>query len=84
MVHSGFYVAYKGVSSLVRTEVDRLLGLYKTAKLVITGHSLGGAMAVLCALEMKEVHGKVDYVYTYGQPRVGNSNFASFYQVRIP
>jgi predicted lipase len=41
-------------------------------------------MAVLCALEMKEVHGKVDYVYTYGQPRVGNSNFASFYQVRIP
>lgn len=49
-VHSGFYSAYKGVSPLVRTEVDRLLGLYKTAKLIITGHSLGGAMAIHCGL----------------------------------
>lgn len=48
--HSGFYSAYKGVSPLVRAEVDRLKNLYKTAKLVITGHSLGGSMAILCAL----------------------------------
>ena len=59
-VHSGFYNAYKGVSSLVRAEVDRLLPLYSTAKLYITGHSLGGAMAIHCALQIKEVHGKVD------------------------
>ncbi len=83
-VHSGFYNAYKGVSPLVRTEVSRLLSLYKTAKLIIVGHSLGGAMAIHCALEMKELYGKVDYVYTYGQPRVGNAAFAAFYETRIP
>lgn len=33
---------------------------------------------------MKELHNKADYVYTYGQPRVGNANFAAFLQSRIP
>lgn len=83
-VHNGFYSAYKGVAPLVRTEVDRLVALYRTAKLVVTGHSLGGAMAVLAALDMKEIYGKIDYVYTYGQPRVGNANFAAFYEQRVP
>jgi predicted lipase len=82
-VHQGFYSAYTGVAPLVRTMVSSLLSLYRGAKLVITGHSLGGAMAVLCSLDMKEIHGKVDYVYTYGQPRVGNQNFANFYQTQI-
>lgn len=77
-VHQGFYSAYTGVAPLVRAMVNSLLSTYKGAKLVITGHSLGGAMAILCALDMKSLHGKVDYVYTYGQPRVGNQNFANF------
>lgn len=42
-----------GVASLVRAEVTRLMGLFKGAKLVITGHSLGGALAALCSLDMK-------------------------------
>ncbi len=52
-VHLGFYNAYKGVAPLVRQTVERLLGLHRGAKLIITGHSLGGAMAVLCALDLK-------------------------------
>lgn len=76
----GFYNAYKGVAPLVRSVVDKLRALHRDAKLIVTGHSLGGAMAVLCALDLKELHGKIDYLYTFGQPRVGNQKFANFLQ----
>lgn len=82
-VHLGFYNAYKGVAPLVRNVVSQLLSLHRGAKLFITGHSLGGAMAILCGLDMKEIHGKVDLLYTFGQPRVGNQNFADFLQSQI-
>lgn len=52
-VHLGFYSAFKDVISLVRPQVDQLKSLYRTAKLIITGHSLGGAMAIFTALDMK-------------------------------
>lgn len=41
-------------------------------------------MAIHTALDMKSIHGHVEYVYTYGQPRVGNQAFATFYESRIP
>ncbi|KAG9295227.1 hypothetical protein G9A89_006209 [Geosiphon pyriformis] len=51
-----------------------------------TGHGIGGAYAVLAALEfLREVVGifrtKLDiniYLYTFGQPRIGNAAFSSF------
>lgn len=52
-VHIGFYNAYKDVAPLVRNLAQRLLSQFKDAKLIITGHSLGGALAVFCALDLK-------------------------------
>lgn len=40
-------------------------------------------MAIHTALDMKKLHGSVAYVYTFGQPRVGNQAFASFYQSQV-
>ncbi|CAK7223194.1 hypothetical protein SCUCBS95973_005091 [Sporothrix curviconia] len=45
----------------------------------LIGHSLGGAVAALAALEMKTVLGWEDVmVTTYGEPRVGNGELATF------
>ncbi|CAK7243092.1 MAG: hypothetical protein STHCBS139747_004600 [Sporothrix thermara] len=45
----------------------------------LLGHSLGGAVAALAALEMKTVLGWEDVVVTtFGEPRVGNGNLATF------
>ena len=38
------------MSTLAKSSVQKLRGIYKNSKLVLTGHSLGAAMAVFCAL----------------------------------
>ncbi|MGC4055263.1 MAG: lipase family protein [Paludibaculum sp.] len=46
-------------------------------KIWITGHSLGGALAQICATQTELRDGiPVHAVYTYGQPRVGDEQFA--------
>lgn len=45
---------------------------YPNAPIVITGHSLGGALSVLAGVEVNHYIKKVDFIYNYGQPRVGN------------
>jgi predicted lipase len=77
-VHQGFYNAYKGVAPLVQPLAKKLISSFSNAKFYITGHSLGGAMAIHCALDMRQIGIHVDAVYTFGQPRVGNQNFANF------
>ena len=47
-------------------------------KLLLTGHSLGGALALLTAYRLSflpEFSSKIQSVYTYGAPRVGNRKF---------
>lgn len=51
---------------------------YGSPAIYVTGHSLGGALAIVSAMELKATFGKVDLVYTTGQPRVGNSYLADY------
>jgi predicted lipase len=77
-VHKGFYDAYKMVMGYVNAQVTLLRGKYDNPKIYVAGHSLGGALAVMAASELKAAFGSVDQVYTTGQPRVGNSYFAAY------
>ena len=75
-VHRGFYQALQAVESAL----DSRLGAARPARLWVTGHSLGGALAKLwAAARGHEVSG----VYTFGQPRVGDASFASFYDALL-
>lgn len=55
-------------------------------RLWLTGHSLGGALAVLVALDiMNQTALKpAPLVYTFGQPRVGNGAFADYVDAQLP
>ncbi len=52
--------------------------------LYLTGHSLGGALAVLAAPDLAANAGIVPSVYTYGAPRVGNWRFMLLFNKLIP
>ncbi len=80
-VHSGFLSAYKNEN--VRERIHSIVE--KGAEHVtLTGHSLGAAMAVLCALDLQYNFPKIDYeVYLYGCPRVGNAAFKRSYNKRL-
>lgn len=47
----------------------------------VIGHSMGAAMATLCALDLRfRLAPTADVrVYTFGSPRVGNAVFATFF-----
>ena len=50
----------------------------------MTGHSLGGALAVIAAAELQSRYNSVYSLYTFGQPRVGNDKFGQFMTGYIP
>jgi len=79
-VHYGFIQAYKSVREAV------LQAAKQTAakKIVVAGHSLGGALATLCALDLQYNTGKEVSCYTYGSPKVGNADFRASYNRRVP
>eukprot|EP00656_Telonema_subtile_P037938 TRINITY_DN423_c0_g1_i2.p1 TRINITY_DN423_c0_g1~~TRINITY_DN423_c0_g1_i2.p1 ORF type:complete len:231 (-),score=38.85 TRINITY_DN423_c0_g1_i2:25-717(-) len=75
-VHSGFQNTWSGVKAQVYSALDTL----PAGPLYVTGHSLGGALATLCAIDLVvEKQIVPDVVVTMGQPRVGGKNFAAFY-----
>jgi len=80
-VHEGFYSAYNSVSSQVTAGTKDLISIRRNANIYITGHSLGGALATLCAVDIKTSVGAANsvYLYTFGTPRVGNAAFAQYF-----
>ena len=60
------------------------MALYRDAKLVSTGYSLGSALATFTCLDFHNLFGRCDEHYTFGEPRVGNENFAMFVQASVP
>lgn len=82
--HNGFMTAYRSVRDRVLAEVRK----YPDFDITVTGHSLGGAVATIAALDVQynitQHTGQSIQVYSFGAPRVGNSALVESFQRRVP
>lgn len=77
-IHKGFLEAYNSVKDDIEQSLKKVLGM----PLYITGHSLGAALATVATNYLEEVaidkaplKDQIAACYTFGSPRVGNTQF---------
>jgi hypothetical protein len=82
-LHKGFITSYDSIAVPLFVAVGQLRAQYNTSSLMVTGHSLGGALAQLAALDLT-IHDEFAVLspklYTFGSPRIGNNNFQLYMQ----
>jgi hypothetical protein len=73
-VHRGFYGGALAAYAFIETYLDKF---YSGQKLLITGHSLGGAVALILSemLRRDKRFAPQIVLYTYGAPRAGDTTF---------
>ncbi|ETX11575.1 galactose-1-phosphate uridylyltransferase [Marinomonas ushuaiensis DSM 15871] len=81
MLHQGFASAAKAVYNDVKPYLD------KNQPIQTTGHSLGGAIAVILAMYLEQDNYPLSQVITFGQPKVTNvtgaNQFSNLSLVRV-
>ncbi len=75
MVHEGFYTALSNVWKSIEIVIESMSNSW-TKPIWVTGHSLGAALATLAVALLIEKERPVKGLYTFGQPRTGNNDFA--------
>jgi len=79
LVHEGFADIYESMRAKIK---EAFADVAPAKTLYITGHSLGGALAVLAAADLAS-GGRRPVVYTFGAPRAGDPRFVWRYGALI-
>lgn len=74
-VHQGFDSSLTNIWPIIKRTIASFRDS-KAKSLWFTGHSLGAALATLAVARFREEDRAVDGLYTFGQPRVGDREFA--------
>ena len=80
LVHQGFANEHAKTAQTILAAVLTLLGQHSASSVVVVGHSLGAALALLelVYLPLHVPAGTRVSAFTYGMPRVGNAAFANY------
>jgi len=81
-VHDGFLMAFNSMLPSLK-EFMGVLSKNNILHIHCIGHSLGGALATICAEWIKSSYQRSAYLYTFGSPRVGLQSFADFCTMQI-
>lgn len=84
VIHRGFYNGYNTISATVKSQIQLIISKYRNAPIYVTGHSLGGALAVVAGLDLHSTFSNVNKLYTFGQPRVGNLALSNYIGAQFP
>jgi hypothetical protein len=76
-VHRGFRTQYRSIAESIRSNISS-----NATSIVCTGHSLGGALATLAAIDLA-TPGKTMTCCTFGCPRVGDEAMTKLFKERV-
>ncbi|CAJ1400601.1 unnamed protein product [Effrenium voratum] len=79
-VHRGFYKSWQSLESQTLRALSELGCEKRPVRL--SGHSLGGAMAMLAAFQLS-FNFTIKELYTFGQPRVGDQGWVDAFEARM-
>lgn len=82
-VHAGFMTSWRHTRPHLVPHLDELVKLYPGYQLSLVGHSLGGAVAALAALDF-QARGWKPQVTTFGEPRIGNDRLTQYLDKAFP
>jgi predicted lipase len=75
--HTGFWKSWTDARDRVVPAVKQTSVAFPTYKITVTGHSLGGAVAILAAASLRNA-GYTVALYNFGSPRIGGSKISSY------
>lgn len=78
-VHSGFKNEVDKLWPIIEKRISSKL-VKKTDKIIVTGHSLGAAMATITAARIKHNGHEIVELYNFGSPRAGNYDWAEQFE----
>ena len=81
-VHDGFKTAFDSIRADLDPLIQNLPG-ERIHTVHCIGHSLGGALATLCAEYISQRFSYKPYLYTFGAPRVGKQDFSDKYIIEV-
>ena len=81
-VHVGFQSIYDAVHDSIADGIGAATS--GCQKLLVTGHSLGGALAVVAAPDLQKNLKLMPELITFAGPTAGLSDFARFFDLAIP
>ena len=77
-VEKGFYNLFEKNKDIIYNNLNQLSQKYKTNNVIITGHSLGAALATVMSFDILYNDYPYNiYLTTFGSPRVGNQEFVN-------
>lgn len=76
-IHNGFYIQYNSIRNNI---LPFLIKNETYDNIIVCGHSLGGALATICCLDICDnIYNRNITCITFGCPRIGNQDFADLY-----
>jgi len=82
-VADGFYHAFQTIFDSVRHAYMNLTSRFPHLPVTVVGHSLGGALSSMCAIDFAEKFGESVLQWTYGCPRFGDQAFVDYYTSKV-
>lgn len=84
-MHLGWVTEYKeSARNVVHARVKEFLKRVPDGQIYVSGHSYGGALSIVCSIDIQYNFGDVVKCIALASPRVGNRAFVKSFKKRVP